>query len=192
MSWHRRGLAAVAAVLAVLTGLSAALPEGPPRLDVVVTTRELAGGTVLGATDVEVRAVLADDAPVGALVTTADVLDRAVSAPVAEGQVLTALALVPPRASVGSGRVVAPVRLSDAGLATLLQPGDIVDLVGSDEQGGGAEVVARGVRVVTVPVLAEEVSAGSSGGLVLVEVSAKTATELARAAVAGPLSVTWR
>jgi Flp pilus assembly protein CpaB len=191
VSWHRRPLAAVAAVLAVLTGLSAARPEGPPRLDVVVAAQEVEGGTVLTPVDVEVRAVLAADAPVGALTRPADALGRAVSAPVAKGQVLTPLALVSPRASPAGGRVVAPVRLSDAGLVTLLRPGDVVDLVGTDEQGGAASVVARGVRVVTVPVLEEDVG-GSSGGLVLVEVPAGTATELAQAAVAGPLSLTWR
>ena len=181
----------MAAVLAVLTGLSAARPDGPPRLDVVVAAHEVAGGTVLTPADVEVRPVLAADAPVGALTATTDVLGRAVSAPVAEGQVLTPLALVSPRASPAAGRVVAPVRVSDAGLATLLRPGDVVDLVGTDEQGGAASVVARSVRVVTVPVLAEDVG-GSSGGLVLVEVPAGTATELAQAAVAGTLSLTWR
>ena len=191
-SWHRRPLAAVAAVLAVLTGLSAARPEGPPRLDVVVAAHEVVGGTVLGPTDVEVRAVLTADAPVGALTDIAEVVGRAVSAPVAEGQVLTPLALVSPRASPAGGRVVAPVRVSDAGLVTLLRPGDVVDLVGTDEQGGAASVVARGARVVTVPVLEEEVGGGGSGGLVLVEVPAAAATELAKAAAAGPVSLTWR
>lgn len=157
-----------------------------------MAAHEVKGGTVLSPADVEVRAVLTADAPVGALTEAAEALGRAVSAPVAEGQVLTSLALVSPRASPTGGRVVAPVRLSDAGLVTLLRPGDVVDLVGTHEQGGAASVVARGVRVVTVPVLEEDVGSGSSGGLVLVEVPAGTATELARAAVAGPLSLTWR
>jgi hypothetical protein len=88
--------------------------------------------------------------------------------------------------------VVAPVRLSDAGVVALLRPGDVVDLLGADEQGGGASVVARSARVVTVPHEDEEMTPGSAGGLVLVEVAATTATELAQAAAAGPLSVTWR
>ena len=182
----------MAAALAVLTGLSAARPEGPPRRDVVVAAHQVAGGTLLGPDDVEVRAVVATDAPTGALTSTTEVLGRAVSAPVAEGQVLTPLALVSPRASPASGRVVAPVRVFDAGLVTLLRPGDVVDVLGTDDQGATASVVARAVRVVTVPLLEEEVGGGSSGGLVLVEVPAGTATELAQAAAAGPLSLTWR
>jgi pilus assembly protein CpaB len=190
-SWHRRPLAAVAAVLAVVTAVSAALPEGPPERTVLVAAHELAGGTVLAAADVEPRPLRAADVPVGALEAAPQVLGRAVSAPVPEGQVLTPLALAAPRAGPSTGRVVAPVRLADPGLVALLRPGDLVDLLGTDEQRGAA-VVARGARVVTVPQVPDEVGTGPSGGLVLVEVPAGTATALAQAAAAGPLTLTWR
>ncbi|WP_157720278.1 SAF domain-containing protein [Friedmanniella luteola] len=190
-SWHRRPLAAVAAALAVLTAVSAALPEGPPERTVLVAAHELAGGSVLTAADLQRRPLRAADLPAGALTAAEQAVGRAVSAPVAQGQVLTPLALVAPRAGPASGRVVAPVRLSDPGLVTLLRPGDVVDLVGTDEQGGGASVVARSARVVTVPHVDEETATGSDGGLVLVEVPTGTATALARAAVAGPLTLTW-
>lgn len=191
-SWHRRPLAAVAAGLAVLTGLAATLPEAPAERTVLVAASELAGGTVLAQPHLERRAIRAVDVPAGALATPEQAIGRAISAPVAAGQVLTPLALAAPRAGPSSGRVVAPVRLSDAGLVSLLRPGDVVDLVGTDEQDGGAAVVARGARVVTVPQVDLEATAGSTGGLVLVEVTAATATDLAQAAVAGPLSLTWR
>jgi pilus assembly protein CpaB len=190
-SWHRRPLAAIAAALAVLAGVSATLPEGPPERTVLVAAHELDGGTVLTAADVEGRLLRAADVSAGALSSAEQVVGRAVSAPVAEGQVLTPLALVAPRAGPTSGRVVAPVRLSDPGLVALLRPGDVVDLVGTDEQGGGASVVARGARVVTVPHLDDEAASGSVGGLVLVSVPPGAATALARAAVAGPLTLTW-
>jgi hypothetical protein len=120
------------------------------------------------------------------------VVGRAVSAPLAAGQVLTPLALVAPRAGPSSGRVVVPVRLSDPAVVALLRPGDVVDLVGVDEQGGGAAVVARSTRVVTVPQVTTDGGAGSTGGLLLVEVGTGTATALAQAAVAGPLTLVWR
>ncbi|GAA1427278.1 hypothetical protein GCM10009616_03990 [Microlunatus lacustris] len=191
-SWHRRPLAAVAAALAVLTSLSAALPEPPPERTVLVAAHEVPGGTVLAATDLERRALRAADVPAGALDAPEQVVGRAVSAPLAEGQVLTSLALVAPQTRSAPGRVVAPVRLSDPGVVALLRPGDVVDLVGADEQGGGAAVVARSTRVVTVPQVDTEMSPGSTGGLVLVEVAAGTATELAQAAVTGPLTLVWR
>lgn len=192
VSWHRRSLAAVAAGLAVLTGLSATLPEATAERTVLVAASELAGGTVLAQAHLERRAVRAVDIPAGALDAADLAVGRALSAPVAAGQVLTPLALAAPRAGPSSGRVVAPVRLSDAGLVGLLRAGDVVDLIGTDEQGGGASVVARSARVVTVPQVDLEVTAGSTGGLVLVEVAAGTATDLAQAAVAGPISLTWR
>ncbi len=192
VSWHRRPLAALAAALAVLTALRALAPGAPPEVTVVVAAREVAGGAVLSATDLEERAVRAADLPAGALSSFDQVLGRTVSAALAEGQVLTPLALVAPRAGPAAGRVVAPVRLSDADLVTLLRPGDVVDLVGTDEQGEVASVVARAARVVTVPQVKSEAAPASTGGLVLVEVPPGTATELARAAAAGPLSLTWR
>ncbi len=87
---------------------------------------------------------------------------------------------------------MAPVRLSDAELVALLRPGDLVDVVGTDEQAGAAAVVARSARVVTIPRVESDAAPGSTGGLVLVDVTSGTATELARAAAAGPLSLTWR
>ena len=191
VSWHRRPLAAVAAAPAVLTGVSAAVPAGPPERTVLVAAHEVPGGTVLAAADLERRSLRTSDLPTGALDAAEPVVGRAVTAPLAEGQVLTPLALVAPRAGPPPGRVVAPVRLSDAGLVALLRPGDVVDLVGTDDQGGGASVVARSARVVTVPRVEADTTTGSPGGLVLVEVPRGAATDLARAAVAGPLTLTW-
>lgn len=192
MSWHRRSLAAVAAALAVLTSVSAALPEGPPTTSVVVAVEELPGGTVLGAANVEVRQIRAEDAPSGAASEPAALLGRTLAAPVPEGQVLTDLALVSARTTTAAGQVVAPVRLADAGLASLLHPGDLVDVIAADGQGTRARVVARAVRVVTVPVVDEASAAEASGALVLVQVSAAAAPELAQAAATGTLTVSWR
>jgi len=176
----------------VLTGVTAALPAGPPTLPVVVARAELRGGTVLADADLEVRRVTAADVPQGHLDTVDGLTGRTLAAPVAAGQVLTALALVSARASAGPGQVVAPLRLADAGLATLLRPGDLVDVLAADEQAGQARVVARSVRVVTLPAPPDDSAADTSGTLVLLAVSPASATELAQAAVTGPLTVTWR
>jgi Flp pilus assembly protein CpaB len=182
----------VAAALAVLTGVTAAMPAAPPTVAVVVARQQLQGGTVLADGDLEVRQVAAADLPHGHVGTVDGLLGRTLAAPAAEGQVLTGLALVSARAAAGPGQVVAPLRLADAGLATLLQPGDVVDVLAADEQAGQARVVARSVRVITIPAVPEDGSAETAGTLVLLAVSPSTATELAQAAVTGPLTVTWR
>lgn len=62
-------------------------------------------------------------------------------------------------AAAALGMVIAPVRLSDAELVSLLQPGERVDLIGVDET-GTTTVIAEGARLVSVPA-----PTGSGGGL---------------------------
>ena len=192
MSWHRRSLAALAAALAVLAGVSAARPEGPPVVSAVVLRAGLPGGTVLSPADLEVREVVARDAPRGFSSRTEELVGRTLAAPVPEGQVLTELAVVSGRSAVAAGHVVAPLRLADPELVRLLRSGDVVDVLGSDERSAEARVVAPAVRVVTVPTADDGASAETSGALVLVEVSPSAATALVQAAAGGTLSVTWR
>jgi pilus assembly protein CpaB len=185
-------LAAVAAMLAVLTAITAARPEGPAQVQAVVLRTERPGGARLAAGDLEVRAVTAADVPRGYLSDPGGTVGRTLAAPAAEGQVLTELALVTARAPVAAGHVVAPLRLVDADLARLLRPGDVVDVVAAEEQTAAARVVAPAARVVTVPAAGEDVPTEAPGTLVLVEVVPSAALALARAAAAGELSVTWR
>jgi Flp pilus assembly protein CpaB len=158
----------------------------------VVLRDQLAGGSVLTAADLVVREVVAADAPQGFLTDPGALVGRTLSAPAAEGQILTQLALVSARSTVAAGHVVAPLRLADAGVVELLRPGDLVDVLGADERTAEARVVAPAVRVVTVPARDDTTSAETSGGLVLVEVSATAASALVQAAAAGSLTVTWR
>ncbi len=191
VSWHRRKLAVVAAVAAVLTGVSAVNPEGPPTLRVLRATTQLAGGAVVNSTDLQVSEVVRGDVPAGVLSDPGEVIGRRLAASVAEGQMFTDLTLVSVRTALPRGRVVAPLRLADADLAALLRPGEVVDIVLADSQAAKASVVATGVRVVTIPAVAEKDQA-QSGALVLVEVDPAQAAVLARAAVSGTLTVIWR
>ena len=193
VSWHRRKLAVLAALAAVLTGLAAAAPDGPPTLSVVRATSELAGGTRLADADLELAHVVAADAPRGALTDPAAAVGQLLAAPVAEGQIITPAAFTTARAVTSRGRVVAPLRLADADLAALLRPGDQVDVIAADPQSAQADVVARAVRVVTVPRAdSDESSQTTAGTLILIEVDPGTARVLARAAVSATLTVIWR
>jgi pilus assembly protein CpaB len=193
-SWHRRKLAVVAAIAAVLTGVSAAAPEGPAMITVVKAKSQLPGGTVLSATDLTLDPVVASDVPEGVLTDPNDLLGKTLTAPVAENQMMTLLTTTAARASVAPGHVIAPLRLADTAVAALLRPGDVVDIVTADPDAQpGATVVAAGARVVTVPQLPDDQAGpGPEGGLVLIDVDSQTAAVVAQAAASAALSIIWR
>ena len=191
-SWHRRKLAVVAALGAVLTGIAAAAPEGPPTVEVVRAKRQLAGGAVISPADVSVEQVVAADAPEGAVSDPDALVGQTLAAPIARRQVLTSLAVISTGVGVGRGHVLAPLRLADAELATLLHPGDVVDVLAADPEAEKASVVAQAARVVTVPRFEDDTGSDSPGALVLVDVDSSTAAVLARAAVSGTLTPIWR
>ena len=182
----------VAAILAVLTGVAAVNPEGPPTRRVVRATTQLAGGALIRAGDLEQDDIAAAAAPAGAVQDPAAVIGEVLAGPVAEGQVITPLDLLADRSTLPVGRVIAPLRLADTDLAGLLRPGEIVDVMGADAQVAKAAVVASGVRVVTIPAVESADTASNAGALVLVEVTVAEAAALARAAVSGTLTVLWR
>ena len=171
--------------------------EGPPTVMVVRASSELAGGTLLDASDLELARVVAREAPAGAVRASEELVGQRLAAPVAEGQILTPLALVAARADVVKGHVVAPLRLADADLAALLRAGDVVDVIAAGDPSAdagssipGARVVAQAVRVVTVPEPVD--GAEMTGALVLLEVTTGTAQALAQAAATASLTVIWR
>jgi pilus assembly protein CpaB len=181
----------LAVLAAVLTGISAAAPDGPPTATVVRTVRELSGGTKLSSADLQVDQVVAADSPAGAVDDPAGLVGRTLAAPAAKGQILTELAMTSARDPTGRGRVLAPLRLTDAEVVGLLRAGDVVDVLAADAQSEQAYVAARGVRVITVPQPPDSTGGDPAGALVLVEVDPETARVLARAAVAATLTVIW-
>jgi pilus assembly protein CpaB len=192
-SWHRRKLAVLAAVAAVLTGISAAAPEGPAVITVVKARSQLPGGTVVSAADLVLDPVAASDAPKGALTDPDALIGKTLAAPVAENQMMTPLTAVAPRTGVSPGHVIAPLRLGDAALGALLRPGDVVDVIAANTGAQQAVVVAAGARIVTIPDLPDErAGPGPDGALVLIDVDAQTASAVAQAAAAATLSVIWR
>lgn len=190
-SWHRRKLAVLAAVATVLTGLAAAAPPVPPTTTVVRTRSPLAGGVVLTADDLEVVDLPTADLPDRVLSDRDALVGRRLAAPVTRHQVLTAPALTDVSTAAGVGHVLAPVRLADADVVDLLRPGDVVDVIASASEGGQTATVARAVRVVTVPVRAEDDQGTAAGALVVLEVSDTVAESLTRAAAGGSLTIIW-
>ncbi|MFG2354481.1 hypothetical protein [Streptomyces sp. NPDC048521] len=86
--------------------------------------------------------------------------------------------------------VTAPVRIADAATVRLLRAGDRVDVIAAQDPstGGGARVLARGVRVTKVPEPLE--GAAESGALVVLSVPRATAARLVGASNTARLAVT--
>lgn len=187
---HRRKLAILATLAAVLAGLTALAPPRPDTVSVVTAQRALTGGTAVRAEDLDRTELPPGAVPDGAWTDPAEVVGQTLAGPVPGGQVLTSEALLRHRAT-GSGMVVAPLPLADDRVSALLEAGDQVDVLAADSQTGKTRVVASAIRVVTGAIPGAD-DAGGAGGLVLVEVSQSTATALAAAAATGVLSVVWR
>ena len=196
---RRRALGAVAAGVAVFTAVSTLSPQAPPTVTAVLAAREIPAGSVLEPADLAAAQVPEALAPTGALTDPAEAVGRPVGGAVRPGEVLTDARLATRPAGSGSGPAdaadglaAAPVRLADAEAARLLHAGDLVDVLGATPE-GAADVVAEGVRVLSVPrppdgggFLAGDGAAG--GALVVLEVDRDTARALAGAAAAGALS----
>ncbi|MEU5798548.1 hypothetical protein ABZ800_34255 [Streptomyces sp. NPDC047813] len=89
-----------------------------------------------------------------------------------------------------AGLVAAPVRIADAATVRLLRPGDRVDVVAAQDPsaGGGARVLARGVRVTRVPAPLD--GAAETGALVVLAVPRALAAGLVGASATARLAVT--
>jgi pilus assembly protein CpaB len=185
----------IAAMLVVLAAVLALAPGRASSTDdaVVVAARDLAAGTVLGASEVTLRALPEQVIPDGAARVPAAVLGRTLAAPVRRSEPLTDVRLTGPdltRAiSTKPDTVSVPLRLADPGVAALLRPGATVDVVTVGERQNEPVVLARAARVLAV------LEAGARGGehdgrLVLVALDPVAATRVAAASISQTLTVT--
>jgi pilus assembly protein CpaB len=186
LSRHRRSLAALFAAAAAACGLAAARPPAQGTR-VLVTARDLAGGAVLGPSDVTVRVFPVRAVPAGAVRRATG---RVLSGPMRRGEPLT-------DARLRSGRLLAahdpvavavPVRLADAAVVRLLHTGDRVDVLAARAEGPlPARTVVSAVPIIAVPKPGPDLD---EGALVVVETGRDQAAALARASVDSRLSVT--
>ncbi|WP_224278051.1 SAF domain-containing protein [Nocardioides lacusdianchii] len=187
---RRRLLAAALTAVAVLGVLRALAPPEPDTVEVLVAARDLPSGTRLDDGDLVAHDFPRDLAPPDAATTA---LGRVLAAPLGRGEVLTDARVVGPGLALAEpGQTILPVRLPDAGMATLLQPGDEVDLVATDPGTGASRIVAREVTVLATPRGVPDGPAGVAGGaLVVVGTSATEAIDISGAALSQFVTVSW-
>ncbi|MGH4023932.1 MAG: SAF domain-containing protein [Pseudonocardiaceae bacterium] len=182
-------LVGLAAVLALTSG------TGSSDVPVVVAARDMTPGTELNDAEVVLRGVPAQAVPDGAARATAAVLGRTLAAPVRRGEPLTDVRLAGPAlaraVSADPAAISVPLRLPDPGVAALLHPGAMVDVVTLGERQAEPVVLARRAQVLAVLEQADDVPT-TEGRLVLVALDAAGATRVAAASLSQPLTVTVR
>ncbi|MGH3722250.1 MAG: SAF domain-containing protein [Pseudonocardiaceae bacterium] len=183
---------------AVLVGLAAVLAltsgRGPATgATVVVAARDLTPGTVLGTSELTLRALPAPLVPDGTARSPTAVLGRTLAAPVRRGEPLTDVRLTGSElartVTTNPDAVSVPLRLADPGVAALLHPGATVDVVTVGERRDEPVVLARGARVLAV-LEAGTRTGERAGRLVLVALDPVAATRVAAASISQALTVT--
>ncbi|MAS56800.1 MAG: hypothetical protein CMJ44_19645, partial [Pimelobacter sp.] len=112
------------------------------------------------------------------------------------GEPVTAVRLVgADLARAHPGRRAVPVRLPDPGMVTLLEVGDLIDLLATDPEQGNVSTVAHAVPVLALPRDDEAGSgvtaSGLSGRLVIVALAPAEVAPVTAAALRAFVTYTW-
>ncbi|WP_370542070.1 SAF domain-containing protein [Amycolatopsis sp. FDAARGOS 1241] len=193
----RRFLAAALVLSGVLLFLHPGSARGAPGTATVVSARDLPAGSVLRAADLRLADVPDDVRPAGALGSLDAAVGRLLSGAARAGEPLTDVRLLGSAlpAKGESGTVTVAVRLADAAVAELLQPGQHVDVVAAPDATHTASALVRDAMVVTVhrPEGGGQVlNAPDKGPLVLLALPVGVATEVAATSLERPVTVTLR
>ncbi|MGV0793646.1 SAF domain-containing protein [Mycolicibacterium sp. XJ1819] len=189
---------AAAGVLVVLAGVAAFRPDpDDDRVQVVVAARDLTPGVELDLADVRLEGRPAPTVPDGAQHDLSAVLGATLAGPARRGEALTDVRLLGPRladSAAGRNARLVPLHLDDTALLDLIRPGDVVDVLaaGADSGGDGAgrpQVVATGAIVVLVS--QKPTGTGAGDRVVLVALPSHAANEVAGAALARAVTLTF-
>jgi pilus assembly protein CpaB len=199
--WPRRVAAMAFAMAAVLLMLRpdppAPVAAAEATVPVVVVARDLPAGATVDRGAVRTVALPASAVPGGTARDMRTVVGRVVAGPVRRGEPLTDARLLGPGLTAGldgTESTAAPVRLADPDSASLVRPGDRVDVLGTPVQpdggssGGDAITLATAVRVLAVL----RGNDAADGVLLVVAVSPAVSRRLAGAAAGHRLTVAVR
>jgi pilus assembly protein CpaB len=183
---HRRPIAAALAGLSVLFIIGAVSESGEPTQPVAIAAADIPAGSTLTVDDVTTSQFPVSLVPPGSTSNPSDLDGEILTTAITAGEPITASRLLGSRPDAGRGLVAAPVRLADAGVAGLLAPGDVVDLIAASTD-GSARVVARKARLITRPIPPATFGT-QTGSLVLLAVTPDEATTIAGVATTRDLS----
>jgi Flp pilus assembly protein CpaB len=114
------------------------------------------------------------------------------AAPLREGEAVTDVRVVGPGlVATDPGRVALPVRLSDAGQAALLGPGDRVDVLATDPEQRTTSTVAFDAVVLATPDDGDGAGA-LTGRVVVLGVTTEEVHQVTSAAVTAFVTYAWR
>lgn len=190
---HRRVLGALSAGLAVWLVVQAASAPPPATVPVWTAARDLPSGTVIDAHDLHRTGFAPGSVPPTAVRSLRPVVGRTLATPLGAGEPLTPAHLVGRDRLAGyPGRSAVAVRIPDPDVAALLTPGQRVDLVASDPQGGRPpERLVEDAAVLAVRRSTGSTDGTVAGRLVLFAVPDGLAAELASAGTSRYLTVVW-
>ena len=191
ISWHRRGLAAICAGIAMLCLMAVASPPDSPSVGVVVAAHDLTAGNVLSAADLAVRRYPSTLMPSRALPTITDAVGRTLGAALSAGSPITEANLSAASSLAAPGERLVPFRLTDAALLTLVGVGDRVTVVATAGDGSTVTVAER-VRVAALPPAASGgsfIDSGGTGAVIVVSCPPTTAVKLAGWAATSALGI---
>lgn len=194
--WSRTVLARriAAGALVVLAGVAAVRsdPQGE-HTDIIVAAHDLAPGAELTEADVRLESRLVTTIPDGATRDSAAVVGGRLAGPARRGEVLTDVRLLGPRlaeAVAGPDARIVPLHLADAALLDLIRAGDVVDVLTAPDVGTDGR--PRVIATEAVVVLVSERQSGPAGDrVVLVALPAQAANEVAGAALAQTVTLTF-
>lgn len=189
---HRRLIAAGLAAAATVVAVNVLAPQTPATSPVVVVSRDLGAGAVLGASDVRLVSTVLEEPVDHSYTSLAAVIGETLAAPVRAGEPLTDQRLVGTALLQGypPDLVATPVRVHDADVLSLLHVGDRLDVYAADgDATTTAALVASDVQVVTLPTPSDE---GRDGGLLVLAVTSGDAARLAQVQATTDLSVSLR
>ena len=189
---HRRLLGALSAAFAAWLVVQAASTPPPATVPVWTAARDLSSGTVIGPHDLRRTGFAPGSVPPAAVRSLGSVVGRTLATPVGTGEPVTPAHLVGADRLAGyPGRAAVAVRIPDADVAALLTPGQRVDLVASDPQGGRPpERLVADAAVLAVP--RGDGGGAVTGRLVVFAVPDGVADDVAAAGVSRYLTVLWR
>lgn len=183
--FHRTRLlrSLLAGALVLLAVAVAALGQREEQVQVLVFRQEVAAGSTVDSTMLEQRMIPAHLAPDASLSSLDEAEDRIVGVQRSQGSIATQADFIDNAliSSVEGDYHLVPMRLADAGVLSLLAPGDAVSVLTA-----GGEAIASGALVVYVPEATEK---GARQDTVLLALPAGVAQNVAAHTLDGPLAV---